>query len=356
MHHFSKEIIQFSLESHEIKNEETIIENNIETIENKKEKEYEPVYLKNRSYDYGIYLTDKEYHSNPAIGREIEIRELEKKLLKPKKSVILIGDSGVGKTAIVEGLAYKIQNGTVCDLLKNKGILSVNIGELLAGCNYRGSFEQKVTDLCKNLADSKDIILFLDEMHTSIGAGGAAEQNLDMANMLKTYISNDQIKVIGCTTKEEYETYFIKDKAFNRRFSLIEIQEIDELTLKHILTTAMQIYSNKFNTKINLNEIELNQILDIIIKLSKRIKKFLYEKQKNPDASIDILSECFAYFAVENIYIAKYTDFIDALIDNINLNLSNQEIENILLQDISEKDIYNENRQKIFVLNKKGNF
>ena len=117
----------------------------------------------------------------------------------------------------------------------------------------------------------------------------------------------------------------------------------------------MQIYSNKFNITVNLTETELNQILNIIITLSKRIKKFLYEKQKNPDSSIDILSDCFTYFAVENIYFAKYNNFINALIDNINLNLSNQEIENLLLKEISDKDIYDENRAKIFILNKKGN-
>lgn len=317
---------------------------------------YVPVHLNNKKNYYGVYLTDNEYITNPAVGREQEIRNLEKKLLIPKTGVVLVGEAGVGKTAIVEGLAYQIQNGNVCDLLKNKGILNVNVSELLAGCKYRGDFEEKVTNLCKDLLESKNIILFLDEIHMSLGAGSADTSNIDMANMLKTYISNDQIKVIGCTTKAEYENYFVNDKAYRRRFKIVDVKEPDTITLNNIMHTTIKILSNKFHIKLKLTESENEKIIDTIIKLSVRKQKYMYENLKNPDSSINILTECFAYFAVENIKEAQYQDFINGIIDNDNLSLSKMEIENWLKNDVyNNEDTHISNRQKIFTLNRKGN-
>ena len=308
-----------------------------------------PAHLIRPKENYGIYLTDKKYSMNPAIGRDEEIRSLSKNLLIPKTGTILIGEPGVGKTAIVEGLSYQIQNSTICDLLKNKGVLSVSISALLAGCQYRGTFEQKINNLCDDLSNSKDVILFLDEMHATIGAGGSMQNDLDMANMLKTFISNDQIKIIGCTTTYEYNKYFSNDKAFRRRFNVIEIKETSKEALYCILQTILEDLSLRFNIKVELSEFEINSVLELIIKLSLRKQKYSYELQKNPDSSIKLLTSCFAYMAISNIKNAKYSDFIDGIKDNENLNLSKMEIENMLPVFDENDDIYNLKRSKIFI-------
>lgn len=332
-----------------ISNESTNINNSVPFV-------YNSAHLRDDDRKYGIYLTDKNYDDNPAVGRDREIRLLSKSLLLPKKGVVLVGDSGVGKTAIVEGLAYQIKNGNVCDLLKNKGILSVNVHELLAGCQYRGNFEEKIKKLCDELEKARDVILFLDEMHTAIGAGTGDGQNIDMANMLKPYISNEKIKVIGCTTRVEYERYFGVDKAFRRRFKIVDVLEPNLVILQNILVSTMNVLSNKFKIKINLNDIELNDIIKKIIHFSSRTGKYTYEALKNPDASISILSDCFTYFAVENKQNVVYKDFIDGIIDNDTLNLSQMEIDNCLLNELNleenecEDDI---NRTKIISLNTK---
>ena len=333
---------------------ELIKENGEEPLNNQNKFNYP--HLKFSNKNYGIYLTDNTYKNNPAIGREVEIRELSKNLLIPKTGVILVGDAGVGKTAIVEGLAYQIQQNKVCDSLKNTGILSVNVGELLAGCNLRGDFEEKITKLCNSLYNSGNIILFLDEMHMSLGAGTAIGQNIDMANMLKTYISNDQIKVIGCTTREEFEEYFSNDKAFRRRFNIIDVKEPNEFTLNAILNSTINNLANKFNIKINLSDVEIENIISLIIKLSSRKQKYIYDSYKNPDASIKILTNCFAYFAIEDLKEVTYQDFINGIIDNQNLNLSKMEINNGLFDYSNDtEEIYDNNRQKVFKLSKKGN-
>ena len=298
---------------------------------------------------FGICLTRKKYLENPAIGRDREIRDLSKKLLIPKTGVVLVGEAGVGKTSIVEGLSYQIQNNTVCNLLKDKIILSVNISELLAGCKYRGDFEKVITDLCGMLAKENNVILFIDEMHVTLGAGSSTENSLDMANMLKTYISNEQIKVIGCTTVEEYKNYFSSDKAFRRRFRVLNIEEPSKDIIKDILISTISLLSKKFKIEVQLSNQELNNLLEIIISLSHRPQKYTLEQSKNPDESINILTECFAYCAIENIQLIKYQDMIDGLIDNSSLELIEQEIKNLLyMKNNSNMEIDDKMIQKAF--------
>lgn len=303
----------------------------------------------------GIYLTDINYTNNPAINREKEIRELSKSLLINKSGTILIGQPGVGKTAIVEGLAYQIQNNNVCDALKNKSILSINVGNLLSGSKYRGSFEEKIIKLCDELSKNKDVILFIDEMHTVLNAGNCEESSLDMANILKQYIANDQIKMIGCTTNLEFEQYFSKDKAFRRRFNIIEIKEPDKETLKTILKHIMINLSDQFMIKLNLNADEIDYIIDLIINYSNRTLKYTYEASKNPDSSIKILTNCFAYIAIENLKEVNCSHFIAAIKDNTILSLSEMEKNNLFIPEKSnnyeniDQDI---DRSKIITLKK----
>lgn len=302
----------------------------------------------------GIYLTDINYDYNPAINREHEIRELSKSLLINKSGTILIGQPGIGKTAIVEGLAYQIQNNNVCDALKNKSILSINVGNLISGTKYRGAFEEKITNLCDELSKNKDVILFIDEMHTTLNTGNCQESSLDMANILKQYIANDQIKVIGCTTNLEFEQYFSRDKAFRRRFNIVEVKEPDKESLKTILKYTMINLANQFMIKLNLSDDEIDYIIDLIINYSNRTLKYTYEVSKNPDSSIKILTNCFAYMTIENLKEVNCSHFLSAIKDNVTLSLSEIEKNNLFIPEKLNEDLEQSNidRSKIITLKK----
>lgn len=302
-------------------------------------------------HSYGCYLTGNHYDVNPAVGRERELRDLQKKLLVPKKGVILVGDAGVGKTSIVEGLAYKISKGEVCDLLSNKEILSITTNELLAGCIYRGSFEEKIEKLCQKLIELKNTILFIDELHTSLGSGKTTDSSIDLSNILKPYISNDLIKVIGCTTRGEFDQ-FNSDLAYRRRFNIVDVLEQDDDSIKEIIKS--NIINNKFGININLSSAELDKISDIIFKFSKRRRKLTYQSIKNPDSSINILMSIFSYLAIENIKNPKFQDFIDGMLDDDNLSLLKFDREYLNSMDFlddkeNEVDDLDIDRSKIFV-------
>lgn len=292
---------------------------NKEICDNQNNYKYTEVHLKDK-IDNGFYLTDNEYKTNPAIGREEELNELQKLILIPNKGVVLIGEAGVGKTALVKGLAYLIRKGEVSKFLRNKGILSVNISSLIADTHFRGSLEEKIKNLCVALQNKKDVILFLDEIHSVIGNGTTIDSNNDIANILKPYISENNIKVIGCTTKEEYMKFFSTDKAFSRRFNLLEIKEPNQDVLKQILQDY--IYKNEFNIKINMSFAEMDKLLTYIIKLSKRIIKNQFQVLQNPDSSINILANCFAYLAYKDIQEANLQDFLNGIYDNKNYDFT----------------------------------
>lgn len=229
---------------------------------------------------YLTNLNEKEYITNPAIGRDIIIEDIEKTLLKMNKpNILLIGEPGVGKTAIVEGLAYKIKQGNVCEKLKDYEILSCSTSSLVSGTKYRGEFEEKVEELCDILKKNKKFILFLDEMHTVMNAGGA-EGAINMANILKPYLARGDIKVIGCTTTKE--SSFIKnDGAYDRRFTKIIVEENSENETLKILEKSLP----KFNKFYGITADE--KLMGNIITESKKLKG------KFPDKAIDLLENVF---------------------------------------------------------------
>ena len=274
----------------------------------------------NRIYTrYGFIMNDNIYERNPVIGRDKEIHELEKMLVIPKKGVILLGEAGVGKTSVVEGLVYRMQKGNTCSYLKNKKILSTSISSLLAGTKYRGEFEDKVTKLCEELSRDGNTILFLDEIQTSFQTGNTESNGIDIANILKPYISNRNMKVIGCTTTSEFDL-FNSDKAFRRRFNILPVNELEDDIVIEILMDY--IMNNEFNIKINASKEELISLCNLIIKISKRKQKYTYEKGNNPDAAINILMYCFAYLTVADIQEANINDFIEGIVDNPNISLN----------------------------------
>jgi ATP-dependent Clp protease ATP-binding subunit ClpA len=237
---------------------------------NKKEqfKGIMPKYLTN--------MNNKKYITNPAIGRDILIEDIEKVLLKMNKpNVLLIGEAGVGKTAIVEGLAYRIQQGLANKKLKDKVILSVASSTLVSGTKYRGEFEERVHELCTFLKDNPNIILFIDEMHITIGAGGA-EGAVDMSNILKPYLARGEIKVIGATTLKESE--IIKDdSAYSRRFTTILVDEPSLTIANCIVEESIPKFEQFYGIKID------KKLVPNIVNESRNLKG------KYPDKCIDLL-------------------------------------------------------------------
>lgn len=227
-----------------------------------------------------IDLNSIKYESNPAIGREIIIEDMEKILLKMNKpNILLLGKPGVGKTAIVEGLAYKIQQGKVNDKLKRIRIISCSSSSLVAGTKYRGEFEEKVEEICDFFKKHPNYILFIDEMHTTVNAGGA-EGAINMANILKPYLARGDIKMIGCTTLKENKT-ITDDEAYNRRFTKIYVDENDKKETLKILEGSL----SKFNKFYGINGNK--KLLKDIITESEKLNGVF------PDKAIDLLENVF---------------------------------------------------------------
>ena len=231
---------------------------------------------------YGINLNEenKLYHEN-VIAREKELNEIIEILCrKNKNNPILIGPAGVGKTALVEELAYRINEKKVPEELLNKKIISVNLAELISGTRYRGEFEEKMQVLIKEFESNPNLILFIDEIHTLVGAGGA-EGAIDASNIMKPYLARNKIKCIGATTLEEYNKTILVDKALNRRFYKIEINEPSINDTIDILKNTKKYYEDFHHVSINNDQIKL------IVNLSHKYLKNKYE----PDKSLYILDK-----------------------------------------------------------------
>lgn len=248
--------------------------------------------------EIGININEKVKNNeiDPVIGRDEEINQIEEILLRrTKNNPLLIGLPGVGKTAIVEGLATLIENKEVPVKLQNKKIISLDMASAVAGTKYRGEFEERIKKIIKEVEDDQSIILFIDEIHTLIGAGGA-EGAIDASNILKPALARGKIHCIGATTTEEYKKHFEKDKALERRFQIINIKEPSPEETKNILYKIKPIYENFHNVIID------NKIIDQIVTLS---EKYIYERYR-PDKQIDILDEVCSNVNIKNQQNYKY--------------------------------------------------
>ena len=247
--------------------------------------------------ELGIDINEKVKSNeiDPVIGREKEIRSLEEILCRrTKNNPLLIGDPGVGKTAIVEGLATLIENDEVPIKLAHKKIISLDMASAVAGTKYRGEFEERMKKILEEIEEHDEIILFIDEIHTLIGAGGA-EGAIDASNILKPALARGKIRCIGATTIDEYKKHFEKDKALERRFQIINVIEpsIDET--KNILYKLKPIYEKYHNVTIK------DDIIDKIIELT---EKYIYDRFR-PDKQIDILDE-----VCSKVGISKFNNFV----------------------------------------------
>lgn len=234
-------------------------------------------------YEFGIDLCKRalEGKIDPVIGREKEInRVIEVLSRRRKNNPLLIGEAGVGKTAIVEALALKIIQKDVPESLLNKKIVSISMANLVAGTKYRGEFEDRISKMIKEIESNPNIIIFIDEIHSLVGAGGA-EGAIDASNIFKPALARGKFKLIGATTIKEYKESIEKDKALDRRFQTVLIKEPNLEETKDILLQIKNIYEGYHNVIVN------EEIISDIVTLT---NKYIFNR-RNPDKSIDILDE-----------------------------------------------------------------
>ena len=260
---------------------------------------------------------------DPVIGRDEEIRRVLQILSRrTKNNPILVGEPGTGKTAIVEGLAERIMKGDVPENLKNKQLYSLDMGQLVAGAKYKGEFEERLKGVIQEVTNAHgEIILFIDEIHTLVGAGGG-EGAMDAANLLKPALARGELRAIGATTLNEYQKYFEKDKALERRFQMVKVDEPDELDAISILRGLKEKYENHHHVRIQ------DDACIAAVQLSERYisDRFL------PDKAIDLMDEAAAKLRMER-------DSVPEELDEMERSLKQKEIERqaILRENDTEK-------------------
>lgn len=273
---------------------------------------------------FAINLNEKARQGklDPVIGRDEEIRRILQILSRrTKNNPILIGEPGVGKTAIAEGLAQRIVNGDVPENLKSRQIFSLDMGALIAGAKYKGEFEERLKGVVKEVVDSNgEVILFIDEIHTLVGAG-QSEGAMDAANILKPALSRGDLRAIGATTLNEYQKYFEKDKALERRFQIVMVDEPDVLSSISILRGLKERYESHHRVRIK------DEAIISAVELSQRYitNRFL------PDKAIDLIDEAAAKLRFE-------MDSVPEEVDEVERHIQQLEIEREAIKREGEQD------------------
>lgn len=272
-------------------------------------------------YSRDLTLEARNNALDPVVGRSDEIQRVIQILSRrTKNNPLLIGEPGVGKTAIVEGLSQAIVKGEVPFNLLKKKVMILDLGALIAGTKYRGDFEERLKRIMLEVKEDKNILLFIDEIHTIIGAGGQAGQ-MDASNMLKPALSRGEIQIIGATTRKEYRKYLEKDSAFERRFQVVKVEEPNDTETLDILLGVQKKYEEFHNVKYN------DDVIPLIVKLAHRYipERFL------PDKAIDILDEAGAQKKIQEenrpSELAELEKSIEDLVEEKKLLVKNQDYE-----------------------------
>lgn len=245
---------------------------------------------------YGVNFTSQEYVVNPAIGRDKEIKELALVLLTPDKSAILTGKPGIGKTAIVEGLAYLIQRNEVPDALKGYTIIKVDTQALMGTVSETG--DSRVQTLIDEILEHEKYILFIDEIHTLINA--TSETALDFANMFKTGLGRGDLKVIGATTTDEYERYILRDKAFTRRFQRIDVAEPDQDMTTKIVVGVIPRIEHSTGIKMAYSPFIREKLARFVVELTTEYNRVYETAGRYPDVPITLFSQAFSEALFDN--------------------------------------------------------
>lgn len=307
--------------------------------------------------ELGVDLTEKALKGelDPVIGRDKEIkRVLEILSRRTKNNPLLIGEAGVGKTAIVEELSKMISTGDVPMSLKNKRIISLDMATTVAGTKYRGEFEERIRKILKEIEENDDIILFIDEIHTLVGAGGA-EGAIDASNIFKPALARGKLRCIGATTIDEYKKFIESDGALERRFQKVLVEIPDKKVVRDILMKLKGIYEKFHLVKIS------DEIIDLIIELS---EKYIYDRNQ-PDKAIDLLDEvCAKVSLTESKEFKKYNSLnkeLKEVLKNKNKSIiegnfdeaaSYKEKENILMDKINKLELTLHKKDKYNIVTK----
>lgn len=260
---------------------------------------------------YGEDLTEKNYVTNPAIARENEIKKLMMVLLTPEKSAILVGKPGIGKTAIVEGLAYLIQKNEVPDVLKGYHIIKISSTSLLGKIKIQDKEELIIQLLVQELKKATKTIVFIDEIHTLIG--GSNNGPMDLANILKPGLDRGEIKVIGATTTIEYDTYVVRDRAFLRRFEKIDVEEPSMETTVQILKGSLPKIEKQTGVHFKYNEYVTDMLLEAIINATSEFKRVYGLSAMYPDISFSVLTAAFSEALYQNRQEVNVLDVYNAI-------------------------------------------
>ena len=307
--------------------------------------------------ELGVDLTEKALKGelDPVIGRDKEIkRVLEILSRRTKNNPLLIGEAGVGKTAIVEELSKMISTGDVPMSLKNKRIISLDMATTVAGTKYRGELEERIRKILKEIEENDDIILFIDEIHTLVGAGGA-EGAIDASNIFKPALARGKLRCIGATTIDEYKKFIESDGALERRFQKVLVEIPDKKVVRDILMKLKGIYEKFHLVKIS------DEIIDLIIELS---EKYIYDRNQ-PDKAIDLLDEvCAKVSLTESKEFKKYNSLnkeLKEILKNKNKSIiegnfdeaaSYKEKENILMDKINKLELTLHKKDKYNIVTK----
>ena len=255
---------------------------------------------------YGVDLTKKEYITNPAIARDAEISRLIMILLTPEKSGLLVGKAGIGKTAIVEGLAYLIQKDLVPDALKNYKIIKINSTSLVGTINVDGRDQMIIELFVSELKNLEKSIIFIDEIHTLMG--GNKDNPMDLANILKPALDRGEVKAIGATTTEEYDTYIIRDRAFLRRFERIEVLEPTEETTVDIIMGSLPKIVKQTGCRFKYNEFISRMLVESVVSATSEFKRVYGLSAMYPDVAFSVLTSAFSHALFRN---SKEVDMLD---------------------------------------------
>ena len=254
---------------------------------------------------YADEMTSNKYITDPSIARDEEIKELILVLLTPEKSAILVGKPGIGKTAIVEGLAYRIQRGVVPDVLKGYRIYRINTTALLGN---DGNSDNRVLRLVQELKAIDKVILFIDEIHTLIGDG-----RLDLANMFKEGLSRGTIKIIGATTTYEYEHFILRDKAFMRRFEKVDVAEPTGEQCVQILLKTLPKIEYQTGVRLDYTEFQKENIMKFIVNMTSEFKRVYEISSRYPDIALVVLRQAFSNAVYENRQTVCFKNIYDAI-------------------------------------------
>ena len=260
---------------------------------------------------YGEDLTSRNYITDPSISRDEELKKLMLVLLTPEKSGLLVGKAGIGKTAIVEGLAYRINKGMVPNSLIGYRVVKVNSSALIGKMTYNGKEELVISILIEELKKQEKLILFIDEIHTLIGSqeGGP----MDLANIIKPVIDRGTVKLIGATTDIEYNTYIVRDRAFLRRFDRIDVLEPSEKDTTDILMGSLPKIEAQTGIKFKYNDYVTRMLIESIVSATSEFKRIYGLGAMYPDICFSVLTAAFSQALFKNKTTVNVEDVYNAI-------------------------------------------